>query len=217
MTEEEIKQLVANSLKEGLGSLKDDILGAVDQKNSGLAASIKKQVEKAIATATPPKDGLGNDGGDRGGDDDGGGDSSGDGGGKLTLKALQAQLKRLQDERVAEQEAAKRNSAATALSQAVAAAGSNAPGALSKVLSFDVLPHLTREGDRWFVTKEGQEPVEVGQAIKDYLASPEGQHFVPASGTRGAGSAETRTTAPAGGAAVDKLTDAGLLEAFAEI
>jgi hypothetical protein len=212
MTEEEIKQLVANSLKEGLGSLKDDILGAVDQKNSGLAASIKKQVEKAIATATPP-----NDGGDRGGDDDGGGDSGGDGGGKLTLKALQAQLKRLEAERVAEQEAAKRNAAATALSQAVAAAGSNAPGALSKVLSFDVLPHLTQEGDRWFVTKEGQETVEVGQAIKDYLASPEGQHFVPASGTRGAGSSETRTTAPAGGATVDKLTDAGLLEAFAEI
>jgi hypothetical protein len=216
MTEEEIKQLVADSLKETLGSLKDDILGAVDQKNSGLAASIKKQVEKAIATTTPPKDGLGNDGGDRGGDDDGG-DSSGDGGGKLTLKALQAQLKRLEAERVAEQQAAKRNAAATALSQAVAAAGSNAPGALSKVLSFDVLPHLAQEGDRWFVTKEGQEPVEVGQAIKDYLASPEGQHFVPASGTRGAGSSETRTTAPAGGATADKLTDTALLEAFANI
>lgn len=216
MTEEEIKQLVADSLKEGLGSLKDDILGAVDQKNSGLAAAIKKQVEKAISTATPPKDGLGNDGGDRGGDDDSG-DGSGDGGGKLTLKALQAQLKRLETERAAEQAAAKRNAAATALSQAVAAAGSNAPGALSKVLSFDVLPHLAQEGDRWFVTKEGQEPVEVGQAIKDYLASPEGQHFVPASGTRGAGSTETRTTAPAGGAAADKLTDAGLLEAFANI
>jgi hypothetical protein len=182
-----------------LDSLKQEILGAVDQKNQGLAASLTKEIKKAVPPATPPADGAG--------------DSAGDG--KLSLKALQQQITDLNAQLESEKQATLAQAQQAELSQAIAASGTNAPNALTKVLAGDLLPKLSREGDQWFVA-DGDSVVSLTDSIKAYLGTDEGAWFLPARATNGSGATESATAAPttAGGAA---LTTSAFESAFSNL
>lgn len=198
MDEAQVKALIAAAL----GEFETKVTGVIDQKNSGLAANITREIKKLIpekpADPTPadpapqPKEGEGE--------------------GKLTMKALQQQLEALKKERDDERTAASNARRATALTTAIAKARTLNQGALQKLLNLEYGDSLKEENGNWLIAK-GEEVKSLDDAIATYLATDEGKAFLPPSGTAGAGSNESRSTTTTT-AATGTTAGAALMEAF---
>lgn len=199
MDEEQIKALIKGALEEHGKTL----LTQVDQKNAGLAASITKELKKSLESLQPapqpeaeqpsPKPGTGD------GEANGGNASDT---GKLTLKALQSQL--LEQTKLIQQlkEEGERKERETfvanrksALASAIAEAKTLNPALLQKVLEVEYGDNLKSENGGWFV-QQGDSVKGLKDALSGYLQTDEGKAFLPASGTQGSGSTESKTTTP---------------------
>lgn len=208
MDEEQVKALIAAAL----GEFKSEVTGIVDQKNSGLAASITREIKKLIpekSTEDPKPELPSTPSGEKGSE----------GEGKLTLKMVQQELqktqelaKQLQQERDDEKAATSKARQAEALSSAIAQAKILNPNALRKLLTLEFGESIKQENDAWLVA-QGETVKTLDAAIADYLKTDEGKAFLPPSGVNGSGSTESKSTLPAT-ATPQKAIDA-LSEAFA--
>lgn len=205
MDEEQIKALIAASLEESNRT----ILTQIDQKNSGLASSLSRELKKSLeAFQVPAKE-------EPKADDEAPAKPTEEG--KLTLKALQAQLseqtklisalKEDGDRKDRETLAASRNAA---LASSIAGAKTLNPSLLEKVLRLEYGDNLKSENGGWFL-QSGDKVSTLNDAVASYLQTDEGKAFLPSSGTSGAGSTESKNSTPAvvtGNKAVDLLNSA---------
>jgi hypothetical protein len=202
MDEAQIRTLFATLIGEFSTTLKTELLGEVDRKNQGLAASITKEVKKLAPEKAPEAT------------DPGASAASGEklteGEGKLTLKALQQQIESLKKERDAEAALAQTARKSSALTEAIAKAGTLNQGALRKLLNLEYGEVLSEENGSWFV-KQGESVKPLTDAIAGYLATDEGKSFMPPSGTAGAGSTESRSGTAATTTAGLKASEALML------
>lgn len=198
MNEEQVKALFATLL----GEFETKITGVIDQKNSGLAANLTRDLKKLIPEkpvdppADPPTDPT---------------PEKPEGEGKLTMKALQQQIADLKKERDEERTAAASARRATALTSAIAKAKTLNQGALGKLLTLEYGDSLKEENGNWLIV-QGDSVKALDDAIAGYLATDEGKAFLPPSGTAGAGSSESTTTTTAATGKPD--LNQALLEAF---
>lgn len=184
MDEAQIREL----LKTVLGEFKTDLLGEVDKKNQGLAASITRDVKKLTEKpADPPTDPAADPAPTP--------EKEGEGG-KLTMKALQQQLESLKKERDDERKAAFTARKSAALTNAIAKAGTLNQAALQKLLNLEYGESVKEENGSWLV-QQGEAVKSLDDAIATYLATDEGKAFLPPSGTAGAGSTESKSTTTA--------------------
>lgn len=193
-TQEQLQQIIeSDSFQGALNSLQENILDAVDQKNSGLAASVSKSVNKAIEKKLND---LQVDRGEENGSPDGSDDAkNATSEGKLTLKALQQQIADLNNQLAEKDRRAFEADRDKALSEAVAAAKPNNQRLLYKLLHSEYANKLTQEGDAWFI-EDGENVKPLSQAVTDFMSSDDGALFVPPSGVNGAGSTETKSATP---------------------
>ncbi|HEY9699095.1 MAG TPA: hypothetical protein V6D10_17675 [Trichocoleus sp.] len=163
--------------------LKTDILAEVDRKNQGVASSLSKEFKKSIsdlqkpAEPAPETEEVKQE--------------------KLSMKALQQEIQQLRQELGDKDKKAFLADKNAAVSKAIASAKALNPLALQKLFTLQVGEFLKREGEQWFV-ESGDNVKSLDQVLADYLASEEGQLFVPPSGVNGSSSQETKATpAPA--------------------
>lgn len=165
-------------INDAIAAAKTDILAEVTRANQGLAASLTKEVKKVLdkvpAETAPAQEEQPQE--------------------KLSLKALQQQIADLTNQLQEKDKKAFIASRDAALSQAIAAVKSTAPTALQKLFLTEFGESIKQEGNQWFVTAQDGSVKDLNTSIKDYLASPEGQIFVPASEVQGSGSKETTPT-----------------------
>lgn len=195
MDEAQVQALINSSLETFKNDFSTEIASVVDSKNAGLAASLTREFKKATTPKEEPTE-----------------DKSTEG--KLSMKALQTQIEQLNKQLSEEKEAKFKSSSNAALISAIADSGAQNTSTLRKLLSAEYGGKLKEEDGSWFVT-EGDKAISLSESIKSYLATDEGKIFVPASGTQGAGSIETKSTTPA--SSTGAVTDAALAEAFAGI
>lgn len=192
MDEEQIKALISTALTD----FETKIVSTIDSKNQGLAANLTREIKKAVAT---PEDKSTDDKSE----------------GKLSMKALQSQISDLTKQLTEEKEAKFRSASNAALTAAIADSGAQNTTTLRKLLTAEYSGKLKEEDGSWFVT-DGDKTSALSESIKSYLATDEGKIFVPATGTNGAGSKETKSTSPASSSG-GTVTDSALAEAFAGI
>lgn len=186
MNEEQVKSLIAAAL----GEFETKIGTTIDQKNSGLAANITREIKKLTEKQPEPTPAPTPDL-----------EKGGEGGeGKLTLKMLQQQMqqqtdliKNLQDEAKRKDNEAFNARKSSALTQAIVAQKALNPVALQKLLNLEFGEGLKEEGGNWLVA-QGESVKSLNDAIAGYLATDEGKAFLPPSDTRGSGSSESKTT-----------------------
>ena len=191
MDEAQVQALITTALE----GFETKISSTIDAKNQGLAASLTREFKKA----TTPKEDTTDDKQPEG---------------KLSMKALQTQIGELTKQLTEEKEAKFKSSSNAALVSAIADSGAQNTSTLRKLLSAEYGGKLKEEDGSWFVT-DGEKATALSESIKSYLATDEGKIFVPASGTQGAGSKETKSSTPA--SSTGTVTDAALSEAFAGI
>lgn len=190
MDEAQVSALIQAALDSFKATFTTEIGGVIDQKNAGLAANltreIKKLTEKPADSVDPAQTQS----------------KEGEAEGKLTLKMLQQQLQELKSqsetlkqERDTERQQALAARKTTALTQAIAGAKALNPNTLQKLLSLEFGDGLKEEGGAWLV-QQGDSVRSLNDAIAAYLATDEGKAFVAPSGTAGAGSGESKNTAP---------------------
>ena len=226
MTPEEIQALVAKSVGEALAAqtdtIKTTIMSDVDKANSGLAASLSRQIkglseslnnsrkaEKPVAESKSE--------GDSANGKDKSKETAPTNEPDLRYKALQTQLESLRKEN--EERAAREfsNASSAALSAAIADSGAQNVPALRKVLTVDFGQKLKQEGGLWFVD-DGLSTVPLTDAVKTYLTTDEGKHFVPAAPTKGSGATEAKAAPVVVTDATGKVSPAlAVAAAFADI
>lgn len=160
--------------------LKSDLLSEVDRRNQGVASALTKEMKKLLSdvkpqeqTPTAPAETE---------------DLSKD---KLTLKALQQQVEQLKSELTQKEQKALIADKNAAISKAIASAQALNPSALQKLFSLQYGEVLKKEGEQWYL-ESGETVKSLEQVLADYLASDEGQLFVPPSGVNGSGAQETK-------------------------
>lgn len=169
MTPEEIQALIQSSINEAITGLEDKFTKA----NQGLAASLNKEVKKALSTPpaqpTEPQE-----------------DQN-----KLTLKALQQQLSDLQNQLAQKDKEAFTAKKSQAIAQVIANSKALNPAALTKLFNLEYGEYLKEENGQWFVDK-GDATLPLNDALNTYLSSEDGKFFLPPSGVNGSGSVETK-------------------------
>ncbi|MBE9178682.1 hypothetical protein IQ268_08930 [Oculatella sp. LEGE 06141] len=196
MDEAQIRALVQQMLEANNTTLSTTLMNQVNTANSGLAASLERQIKKLGETPPapqpqpqPPQPDPTNP-------------TSETDKGRLSLKALETQLQeqakqfetlqsQLKEKEVQAFEARKRSS----VSEAIAKAGTINQGLLHTAFLARNGGQLTEENGIWYV-KNGEQVATLDDAMKGYLGTDEGKVFVPASTTQGAGSTESKTTTP---------------------
>ena len=186
MDKEEFKALLTEVLPDTLTAfgekLSTEILSQVDRKNSGLAASLNKDVAKAIAdlkqAETPSADPE---------------PSPDDKPGRLTTKAVQSELEQLKQQLADEKAAKLQSDRKAALTGAIASKGTLAQGILFDALDRRFGDNLKQDDGQWFVM-EGDLVKPLETVVSGFLETDEGKHFLPASGVNGGGSSETVKT-----------------------
>lgn len=162
MEREEVQKL--------LDEFRADLLKTVDSKNSGLAASISKDLKKTLEGLQKPQ-----------------GDKTQ---GEVDVNALQSQIQSLQEKLQAKDTEAFENSRNQALKAAIANLGALEPNSLFKLYLLEHGQSLQSEGEGWLVEQDGK-AISLEDSLKTYLESDEGKVFLPPSGTNGSSSEES--------------------------
>lgn len=187
MTLEELEAFITEKFGElttQVGGLETKILSEVDRRNSGTAASISKDLAKAIAAVQPPTpDPTPTPPGD-------GGDEAK---GRLTVKAVQTELQQLRQELADRDTAIAQRDREAALNGVLSSKRVLAPSVLFKALKAEYGDKLQRDGDQWFVV-DGESTKTLASAVDGFLATDDGKAFLPSSGVNGAGSKESSAT-----------------------
>jgi hypothetical protein len=197
MDEEQIKQLIQSTISETLptvlqGTLTDfgkelttTLLQQVDQKNSRANASVLKDVKKIItdsstSTEADPEPPPG---------------ETNQPAQTLTMKALQKEIADMKANSEAKDRELFISDRRAALMGAIA--GSGATSAAQKLL-YEALDrrygdNLKKEDGRWFLDR-GDQAVVLDDALKEFLGTDEGKHFLPPSGVSGGGTREAQAS-----------------------
>ena len=188
MTLEELEAFITEkftTLADQVGGLESKILSEVDRRNSGLAASVTKDVAKkldALQPATPdpaPETKTG----------DGDGESKA----RPTIKALETDLQKLRKEIADKDAAIERSNRESALSGVLSRKQVLAQGVLFNALRAEYGDKLQRDGDQWFVV-DGDDAKTLESVVDGFLATDDGKAFLPSSGVNGAGSKESNSS-----------------------
>ena len=214
--DEELKGQVTELFSGLMETAKTEILTAVDQKNSGAVASMKREVKSALDPITSALEGLKTQPTKEPGDSED--DSDKPASGKLTLKALQQQLSQLQTELATEKTKISQEREATfnaerssVIANAIASKGLVNPGIASDALHRRYGDKMAKEEGVWYV-KDGEIVKPFDTVFGEFVGSKEGEFFLPPSSTRGAGSTEGKTTATTSSA--EMSLDEALMSAF---
>ena len=214
--DEELKQQVTELFSGLMETAKTEILTAVDQKNSGAVASMKREVKSALDPIASTLEGLKSEPKDEPTDPKGDDDKPASG--KLTLKALQQQLSQLQTELATERDKISKERQATfnaerssVIASAIASKGLVNPSIASDALHRRYGDKMKKEDGAWFV-EDGDTVTPFDAVFNAFVGSKEGEFFLPPSTTRGAGSTEGKTTATTSSA--EMSLDEALMSAF---
>ncbi|WP_427162621.1 hypothetical protein ACQFX9_14360 [Aliinostoc sp. HNIBRCY26] len=190
LTIEQVQALI----DEKFAVLKEEVTAA----NKGLAASLTKDIKKALASqSTQSPEGEIQE------------DSN-----KLTLKSLQQKISDLTNQLAQKDKEAFNAKKSQAVSQAIASLKTLGPSALQKLFLAEYSDSLREENGSWFIEK-GDSVFSLQDALNNYLNTEEGKCFLPASGVKGSDSIETKPTQVS---TEQKLTGAdALMQAFVNI
>lgn len=208
MTLEELTAYITEqvgNLTTQIGGLETKILTEVDRRNSGTAASISKDLAKAIAAVQPATPDPAPEA------------KSGEGGDETkvrpTIKALETDLQKLRQEIADKDAAIERGNRETALNGVLSSKRVLAQGVLFNALKAQYGDKLQRDGDQWFVV-DGDSAKTLESVVDGFLATDDGKAFLPSSGVNGAGSKESSATSTVstsemsvGAMAIAALTD----------
>lgn len=164
-------------VKAMLADLRTELTDQIHTANQGLASNLTKQIAKIVPLKSEDKK-----------------PETENSDNPLSMKALQQQIADLTKGIESERAAAFAAASDSALSQIVATSGTTNPAILKKLLSTDYQGRLKQEGSEWFVV-DGEAATPLKQAVTSYLESPDGKFFLPPSGTKGSGAAETKPVA----------------------
>lgn len=190
LTIEQVQALI----DEKFAALKEEVTAA----NKGLAASLTKEVKKALANqSTQSPEGEAQE------------DSN-----KLTLKTLQQQISDLTNQLAQKDKEAFTAKKSQAVSQMIASLKTLGSTSLQKLFMSEYGEFIKEENGSWFVDK-GDSTLALQDALNNYLNTEDGKIFLPASGVKGSDSIETKPTQIS---TEQKLTGAdALMQAFAKI
>lgn len=160
MEQEEVQKL--------LDEFKAELLKTVDSKNSGLAASISKDLKKTLEGLQKPQEDK----------------PQGD------INTLQRQIQSLEEKLQAKDAEAFENRRTQALQKQIANLGALEPNSLFKLYLLEHGQLLKEEGGNWLVEQDGK-TISLEDSLKAYLESDEGKVFLPPSGTHGSSSEES--------------------------
>ena len=208
MTLEELEAFITEKFGElttQVGGLETKILSEVDKKNAGTAASISKDLAKAIAAVQPKEETTTTE------------TKTGEGDGESkvrpTIKALETDLQKLRQEIADKDAAIERSNRESALSGVLSSKRVLAQGVLFNALKAQYGDKLQRDGDQWFVV-DGDSAKTLESVVDGFLATDDGKAFLPSSGVNGAGSKESSATSTVstsemsvGAMAIAALTD----------
>jgi hypothetical protein len=200
MDEAQVKALLTALLGDFKTTFMTEISGVIDQKNAGTAANMArdlKVLKEAIAPLTKPEDPK----------PDPAPGAKADDPTTLQMKALQQQLAELQKQSEAERTAALESDKSALIANLVASGKFVSPGIAQDLLKSRWGGQLTKEDGRWFL-KDGDRVTPVDEAFKTFTTSDEGKFFLPASGTQGAGSTESKTKSSSATSAPANSADA---------
>lgn len=155
-----------------LDDFKAELLKIVDSKNSGLAASIGKDLKKALEGLQKPQEDK----------------PQGD------INTLQSQIQSLEEKLQVKDKEAFENRRTQALKAAITNLGALEPNSLFKLYLLEHGQLLKEEGENWLVEQDGK-TISLEDSLKTYLESDEGKVFIPPSGTSGSSSEETTNQA----------------------
>lgn len=210
MDETQIQELIDSAIAAKLEANNTTLLGEIDRRNSGTAASIKRDLAKMFedfqtksqqATSatettnpeTPPETVTGQRPTVKGVD--------------LQTQAIQKELQDLQKELAAERQAkfnSDRNSALLSLisSSGVIPATQNV---VKDVLLARYGANVKTENGEWYL-ESSDGVVSLNSVVDNFLKTPEGMAFLPATGTRGASSSESgKAVTPTGELSLEEM------------
>jgi hypothetical protein len=128
------------------------------------------------------------------------------------LAALQAELKKEKDTRLAAEQAQQQTRLHNAILGLAGDKKLVQPSVFLKLLQAELGDSFVESDQQWFVKgKEGGDPKTLQSAVEEYLGTDAGKLFVPPSGTAGSGTKETR---PAVAASSRTISDADFAAAF---
>lgn len=192
MDEAQILELIDKKL----GERDAELLNQIDRKNAGTAASIQRGLEKSLTElkqsispqtqAEPDQQAEKPTGRVTAKDVD------------LEMKALKTDLQKLTAELEQERQQKLLSDRNAHLTSLISGAGviPATQNAVKDIISARYGNQMKQENGKWYVeTGDGVLPIDA--IVSDYLKSPEGLAFLPASGTQGAGSKESGKTAAA--------------------
>jgi hypothetical protein len=129
------------------------------------------------------------------------------------LAALQAELKKERDTRIAAEKAQQQSRLDNAILGLAGDKKLVQPSVFKKLLQAEMGDSFVESDSQWFVKGkiEGESPRTLQAAVDEYLGSDAGKLFMPPSGTAGSGTKETKPTAAG---TSQKLSDADFAAAF---
>lgn len=198
MDEEQIKALIQSTISETLPTVLQDslsefgkglttqLLQQVDQKNSRANSSVLKDVKKILSETLSPQQQQ---------EDQTDSENGQQGSQTLSMKVLQRQIADMQAQAQAKERELFLSDRRSALMGAIV--GSGATPAAQKLL-YEALDRrygdsLKKEDGAWFLDR-GDQTMVLDDALKEFLATDEGKHFLPPSGVNGAGTRESQAS-----------------------
>lgn len=207
MTDEEIKALIAEvvetrttELQTQLKETQNELLKAVDTKNQGLAASLTKELKNALkAPALAPEEEK---------------DKEKQ---KLSLQSIQSEMSKLREELKEKDSLVRRKTRDGHIRDIFGKQGvpSEHLETATRMFLLDNEPRLLEEEGEWFY-KKGEEVKTVNDAVSEFITTPSGSLFLPASKTRGSSIREASVKASSKATGEKKPLNERLFEPLTE-
>lgn len=170
MTEEEIKAIIANTLKTALAPIKDEIISYVDQTAGNIRAEIPALTTDGTNDRSSTADGEQN---------------------SPALLAMQTELQKLKDELKQKAESESNSRLESEVMRFASSKGVTAPGLLFDAVQRRFRGSLVEDANQWFF-KDGESAIALENKLSEFLATTEGKALLPPTGGNGSGTQESQ-------------------------
>lgn len=170
LTEEQIKALVTESLRNAIAPIRDEIISYVDQT----VGSVRAEIPEIPTTGTDPSPGENEPN-------------------SPALLAMQTELQKLKDELRQKAESESNSRLESEVMRFASSKGVTAPGLLFDAVQRRFRGSLVEDSNQWFF-KDGESAIALENKLAEFLGTTEGKALLPPTGGNGSGTQESQGT-----------------------